>query len=97
MKRMVVAASGWAFMGLMIYLMSVTARSIPQIWDPYEILGIPMVCGYPRVVIKETFRTGQTDNVVVGNREADSVPLQETINHHAPRQGPNRRLKKRDF
>ncbi|KAF1347755.1 molecular chaperone [Delphinella strobiligena] len=41
-KRMIVAASGWAFMGLMIYLMSVTARSIPQIWDPYEILGIPM-------------------------------------------------------
>lgn len=44
-KRMIVAAAGWAFMALMIYLMSVTARSIPQIWDPYEILGIPMVSG----------------------------------------------------
>lgn len=72
---MIVAASGWAFMGLMIYLMSVTARSIPQIWDPYEILGIPMVCGDTRVVIEETFSTGQTDNVVVGDREADSVSL----------------------
>lgn len=45
MKRMIVAAMGWAFMGLMIYLMSVTARSQPKIWDPYEILNLPMVCG----------------------------------------------------
>lgn len=43
MKRMLVAAAGWAFMALMIYLMSVTARSETKIWDPYEILGIPMV------------------------------------------------------
>lgn len=42
MKRMIVAAMGWAFMGLMIYLMSVTARSQPKIWDPYEILNLPM-------------------------------------------------------
>ncbi|KAL1302813.1 hypothetical protein AAFC00_003151 [Neodothiora populina] len=42
LKRMIVAAAGWTFMALMIYLMSVTARSETKIWDPYEILGIPM-------------------------------------------------------
>lgn len=45
MKRIIVAAMGWAFMALMIYLMSVTARTELKIWDPYEILGIPMVRG----------------------------------------------------
>jgi len=45
LKRMIVAAMGWAFMALMIYLMTVTARSETKIWDPYEILGIPTVRG----------------------------------------------------
>ncbi|GAB7356091.1 hypothetical protein MBLNU459_g6698t2 [Dothideomycetes sp. NU459] len=41
-KRIVAAAVGWATMALMVYLMAVTTRSQPKIWDPYEILGIPM-------------------------------------------------------
>ncbi|KAI9721743.1 MAG: hypothetical protein M1812_002078 [Candelaria pacifica] len=40
LKRIVTAAAGWLMMGYMIYLIMVTARSIPKIWDPYDILGI---------------------------------------------------------
>lgn len=39
-KRMVVAATGWAMIALMVYLMAVTQRNVAKIWDPYEILGI---------------------------------------------------------
>ncbi|KAH0298163.1 molecular chaperone, partial [Aureobasidium melanogenum] len=41
-KRMIVAGLGWTTIALMVYLMAVTQRSAPKIWDPYEILGIPM-------------------------------------------------------
>lgn len=43
LKRIIAAAVGWATIALMIYLMAVTTRSQPKIWDPYEILDIPMV------------------------------------------------------
>lgn len=28
----------------MIYLIIVTARTVPKIWDPYEVLGVSRVC-----------------------------------------------------
>lgn len=31
-------------MALMGYLIYVTARSVPKIWNPYDILGISEVC-----------------------------------------------------
>lgn len=40
-KRMITAAIGWTVMAYMIYLMSVTARTQPKIWNPYEILDVP--------------------------------------------------------
>ncbi|KAA6412315.1 MAG: translocation complex component (Npl1) [Lasallia pustulata] len=40
LKRIITAALGWLVMGWMIYLMMVTARSTPKIWDPYNILDI---------------------------------------------------------
>jgi len=36
-------------MGWMVYLIAVTARSIPEIWDPYDILGISRVSHYDSV------------------------------------------------
>lgn len=39
-KRIVVALAGWAIMGFMAYLIYVTARTIPKLWNPYDILGI---------------------------------------------------------
>ncbi|KAI9660516.1 MAG: secretory subunit [Bathelium mastoideum] len=39
-KRMVTTLAGWLLMAYMVYLMVITARTIPKIWDPYEVLGI---------------------------------------------------------
>ena len=43
MKRIVAVAIGYAVMGWMIYLIIVTQRTVPKIWDPYDILGISRV------------------------------------------------------
>ncbi|KAI9791366.1 MAG: secretory subunit [Peltula sp. TS41687] len=40
LKRMITVVTGWLVIGWMIYLIMVTARTIPKIWDPYDILGI---------------------------------------------------------
>lgn len=45
LKRIITAASGWAIMAFMVYLMIVTARTIPKIWNPYEILDVSMSAG----------------------------------------------------
>lgn len=42
-KRIITAVLGYAVMAYMIYLIYVTARTIPKIWDPYEILGVSRV------------------------------------------------------
>ncbi|CZS94039.1 hypothetical protein WAI453_001376 [Rhynchosporium graminicola] len=40
LKRAVAVVAGWAIMAFMAYLIIVTARIIPKIWNPYDILGI---------------------------------------------------------
>ena len=40
LKRIIAVLAGWAIMGFMAYLIYVTARTIPKIWNPYDILGI---------------------------------------------------------
>ncbi|KAF2274664.1 uncharacterized protein EI97DRAFT_459944 [Westerdykella ornata] len=40
LKRFVVSVAGWAIMAWMVYLTIVTTRTIPKIWDPYEVLGV---------------------------------------------------------
>ena len=42
-KRGIVSLGGWTVIGLMIYLIAVTTRTIPKIWDPYEVLGVARV------------------------------------------------------
>lgn len=39
-KRITTVITGWATMAFMAYLIVVTARTIPKIWNPYDILGI---------------------------------------------------------
>lgn len=39
-KRTVVVLLGWAVIALMIYLIAVTKRVTPQLWNPYDILSI---------------------------------------------------------
>ncbi|MCJ1361906.1 secretory subunit [Acarospora aff. strigata] len=40
LKRITTVVLGYLLMGWMIYLIMVTARTIPKIWDPYNILGL---------------------------------------------------------
>ncbi|TVY38830.1 Translocation protein [Lachnellula occidentalis] len=40
LKRILTVVAGWATMAFMGYLIYVTARTIPKIWNPYDILGI---------------------------------------------------------
>ncbi|KAL1587611.1 hypothetical protein WHR41_03678 [Cladosporium halotolerans] len=42
LKRIITAATGWIVMAYMIYLMVVTARHAPKIWNPYDILDVGM-------------------------------------------------------
>ena len=43
LKRMIFSGLGWLLMGYMVYLMIVTVRTIPKIWDPYDVLGVTRV------------------------------------------------------
>jgi translocation protein SEC63 len=43
-KRAIVSVGGWTVIAAMIYLIVVTARTIPKIWDPYDVLGVSRVC-----------------------------------------------------
>lgn len=40
LKRGITVILGWGLMALMAYLIVVTARTTPKIWNPYDILGI---------------------------------------------------------
>ncbi|EHY56526.1 secretory subunit [Exophiala dermatitidis] len=39
-KRIIAVVLGYAFMAYMIYLIAVTQRTAPKMWDPYDILGV---------------------------------------------------------
>ena len=42
-KKFFTMVLGYAVMGYMVYLIIVTQRIMPKIWDPYTILGISRV------------------------------------------------------
>jgi translocation protein SEC63 len=39
-KRIIAVILGYGFMAYMIYLIAVTQRTMPRLWDPYDILGV---------------------------------------------------------
>jgi translocation protein SEC63 len=43
LKRIIAVVIGWTLIGFMAYLITVTARTAPKIWNPYDILGISEV------------------------------------------------------
>ena len=43
LKRIIAVIVGWLLIGFMAYLIVVTARTIPKIWNPYDILGVSEV------------------------------------------------------
>ena len=52
LKRMIAVTVGYLLMGYMVYLIAVTAKTIPKIWDPYDILGISRVRPQVRLTAK---------------------------------------------
>lgn len=42
-RRMLAVLLGWVVMGSMAYLIAVTQRAVPKVWNPYDILGISEV------------------------------------------------------
>ncbi|KAF2241158.1 DnaJ-domain-containing protein [Trematosphaeria pertusa] len=53
-KRAIVSLGGWMVIAGMIYLIIVTARTVPKIWDPYEVLGVSR--SYSEQQIKKHYR-----------------------------------------
>lgn len=43
-KRIIFVVVGWCVMAFMVYLIMVTQRTVTQIWNPYDILGVSEVC-----------------------------------------------------
>jgi translocation protein SEC63 len=78
LKRMLTSGAGWLLMVYMVYLIMVTARTIPKIWDPYEVLGVSMV-------LEPDELSDQLTIVVVCHREANQVSLSQTIAPKASR------------
>lgn len=42
-KRTIAMILGYVFIAYMIYLIAVTQRTSPKIWDPYDVLGVSRV------------------------------------------------------
>ncbi|KIV97353.1 hypothetical protein PV10_01115 [Exophiala mesophila] len=39
-KRTIAMVLGYAFIAYMVYLIIITQRTVPKIWDPYDVLGV---------------------------------------------------------
>jgi len=75
LKRGIAVVVGWVIMALMAYLIMVTARSVPQIWNPYDILGISDVSSIPLIICGENKLT----SMVVCYTEANQVTLESSV------------------
>jgi len=83
-KRIILAAVGWAFIALNVYWMATVQRTAPKIWDPYEILGIDRVSRNNSVCFLAcSHSTGC-------HREASSIAIPQAVGHNASRQSQAR-------
>ena len=78
LKRILTAATGWLVMAYMVYLMIVTARTTPKIWDPYGILTISMSAGEREIkkrynLLSRTMHPDKRNPNPALNETADSV------------------------
>lgn len=79
LKRMLTAGAGWLVMAYMGYLMYITVRTAPVIWNPYEILDVDMSASEKQ--IKSRYRKLST-TMHPDKRQPDEALNQtvETIN-----------------
>lgn len=75
---MITVLVGWATMAFMAYLIYVTARTIPKIWNPYDILGISDVC------VLHLLSALFTDITIVCDGERDQNALQAHVTQASP-------------
>lgn len=80
-KRIITVVLGYAFMAYMIYLIAVTQRTIPKIWDPYDILGVSRVCLSHSLFCYSCANPG-TERLRIRNLQI----LQEVVREIPPRQ-----------
>ena len=48
-KRIIAVILGYSFMAYMVYLIVVAQRTVPKLWDPYDILGVSRVRDHQRL------------------------------------------------
>ncbi|PGG97228.1 translocation protein SEC63 [Blastomyces parvus] len=81
MKRILTVIVGYAVMAWMVYLIIVTARSTPKIWDPYEILGISRSASEKAISrhFKKLSRQFHPDKIKPDPAKNQTI---ETLNNH---------------
>lgn len=75
LKRGIAVIAGWLIMAGMAYLIYVTARTIPKIWNPYDILGISEV----RFVYMGVWMNERANGNTECYGETDQVTLQALV------------------
>jgi hypothetical protein len=78
-KRGILMVAGWTLNAAMIYLILVTARITPKLWDPYDVLGVSRVC-----TLAGTSALGKLTWVECG-RERDQEALPKALSNDASR------------
>ena len=78
LKRMIAVAIGWLVMAVMAYLIVVTEKTKPKIWDPYDILEISRSSSEQQIKkrYRDLSRVHHPDKVVVDeskNQTAEDV------------------------
>lgn len=76
-KRGILMVAGWALNAAMIYLILVTARITPKIWDPYDVLGVSRVCTAPVTVALGYLTSAER------GREGDQEALPQAFSNDA--------------
>lgn len=81
LKRIITVIAGWATIAFMGYLIYVTARTVPKLWNPYDILGISDSASEKQ--IKSHYRRlGLTYHPDKAKPDAAKNETLETVNEH---------------
>jgi translocation protein SEC63 len=81
LKRAVVSIGGWTMIAAMIYLIIVTARTVPKIWDPYDVLGVSRV----------GFRLFRSGNTLTAGQSASEKEIKKHYRKLSLTQHPDKR------
>ncbi|KAH7066922.1 Sec63 Brl domain-containing protein [Paraphoma chrysanthemicola] len=80
-KRGILMVAGWALNAAMIYLILVTARITPKIWDPYDVLGVSRSAD-EKEIKRHYRRLSLTMHPDKAREDPDRNVTAQTINDH---------------